>query len=261
MNELVTINDKQVVTTSRNVAEHFEKRHDNVVRDIESLIGGLLKSEDTPKDMDVHKMFCLSSYKNEQNGQTYPEYLMNRDGFSLLVMGFTGSKALAWKLKYIEAFNAMEKKIAEPKALPDDAQKKLEIQEMRAKAMLINANTRKAKVAAELIKSATLDSYKNALMATATNTLAGEKVVELPKSESGRKRHELKWYCAKAGKKESWYGEMGKRLARMGINKEAGKNGDFVEFIDNGGHQRQNFEWYEDFLLPIVLKNFKQEES
>ena len=47
----------------------------------------------------------------------------------------------------------------------------------------------------------------------------------------------------------------------MGINKEAGKNGDFVEFIDNGGHQRQNFEWYEDFLLPIVLKNFKQEES
>ena len=261
MNELVTINDKQVVTTSRNVAEHFEKRHDNVVRDIESLIGGLLKSEDTPKDMDVHKMFCLSSYKNEQNGQTYPEYLMNRDGFSLLVMGFTGSKALAWKLKYIEAFNAMEKKIAEPKALPDDAQKKLEIQEMRAKAMLINANTRKAKVAAELAENATIESYKNALIATATNTLAGEKVVELPKSESGRKRHELKWYCVKAGKKESWYGEMGKRLARMGINKEAGKNGDFVEFIDNGGHQRQNFEWYEDFLLPIVLKNFKQEES
>ena len=119
MSELVTINDKQVVTTSRNVAEHFEKRHDNVVRDIESLIGGLLKSEDTPKDMDVHKMFCLSSYKNEQNGQTYPEYLMNRDGFSLLVMGFTGVKALAWKLKYIAAFNAMEKSIKTPQLAPN----------------------------------------------------------------------------------------------------------------------------------------------
>jgi Rha family phage regulatory protein len=98
---LVIINGQQVVTSSRNVAEHFEKRHDNVVRDVESLIGGLLKNEDTPYGMDVHKMFCLSSYKNEQNGQTYPEYLMNRDGFSLLVMGFTGAKALTWKLKYI----------------------------------------------------------------------------------------------------------------------------------------------------------------
>lgn len=114
MNELVIINGQQVVTSSRNVAEHFEKRHDNVVRDVESLIGGLLKNEDTHNGMDVHKMFCLSSYKNEQNGQTYPEYLMNRDGFSLLVMGFTGAKALAWKLKYIDAFNAMEKSIQTP---------------------------------------------------------------------------------------------------------------------------------------------------
>ena len=250
MNELVTINGKQVVTSSRNVAEHFEKEHKHVLDSIRAILAA---------ENSAAKFFHETTYENR--GKQYPEYLMNRDGFALLVMGFTGKAALEWKMKYIEAFNAMEKKIAEPKALPDDAQKKLEIQEMRAKAMLINANTRKAKVAAELIKSATLDSYKNALMATATNTLAGEKVVELPKSESGRKRHELKWYCVKAGKKESWYGEMGKRLARMGINKEAGKNGDFVEFIDNGGHQRQNFEWYEDFLLPIVLKNFKQEES
>lgn len=112
MNDLVTINGQQVVTTSRNVAEHFEKRHDNVVQAVETLMGGLLKSKDTPKNLDVHKMFRLSSYKNEQNGQTYPEYLMNRDGFSLLVMGFTGAKALAWKLKYIEAFNAMEAQLA-----------------------------------------------------------------------------------------------------------------------------------------------------
>ncbi|MDY5481880.1 MAG: Rha family transcriptional regulator [Veillonella caviae] len=41
-------------------------------------------------------------------GQQFPFYLMNRDGFSLLAMGFTGKKALQWKLKYIEAFNEME---------------------------------------------------------------------------------------------------------------------------------------------------------
>lgn len=40
-------------------------------------------------------------------------YLMNRDGFSLLVMGFTGKKALEWKLQYIKAFNQMEKFIRE----------------------------------------------------------------------------------------------------------------------------------------------------
>lgn len=102
MNDLVRIDNKQVVTDSRNVAEHFGKRHDHVLRDIENLIGGLPKNGDTPE------MFHLDSYINEQNGQSYPIYLMNRDGFSLLVMGFTGKKALEWKLKYIEAFNAME---------------------------------------------------------------------------------------------------------------------------------------------------------
>ena len=56
-------------------------------------------------------MFCEHSYKVEGNNKTYHEYLMNRDGFSLLVMGFTGRKSLEWKIKYIQAFNAMEKEL------------------------------------------------------------------------------------------------------------------------------------------------------
>lgn len=40
-------------------------------------------------------------------------YIMNRDGFSLLAMGFTGKKALEWKLKYINAFNEMERQLRE----------------------------------------------------------------------------------------------------------------------------------------------------
>lgn len=254
MSDLVTIDGQKVVTSSRSVAEHFEKEHAKVIRSIETIMS------ETPK-MAFQKMFFETTYKVDGNNKSYKEYLMNRDGFSLLVMGFTGAKALAWKLKYIEAFNAMEKKIAEPKALPDDAQKKLEIQSMRAKAMLINANTRMAKVAAELAENATIESYKNALMATATNTLAGEKVVELPKSESGRKRHELGWYCEKVGRKRTWASQMSKELAKKGITKEDGKTGEFVETIDAGGHQRQNFEWFEDFLLPIVMINFKPEEK
>ena len=75
----------------------FEKR--NVLRDIKEFIVdesfGLLNFEE-------------SSYINSQNKEQ-PEYLMTRDGFTLLAMGFTGAKAMQWKIKYAEAFNTMER--------------------------------------------------------------------------------------------------------------------------------------------------------
>lgn len=101
MSELVVINNGQVVVSSRQIAENFDKRHDSILRDIDNLLGGLPKTVDT--------LYMPSTYIQEQNRQAYREYLMTRDGFSLLVMGFTGHKALEWKLKYIDAFNRMEK--------------------------------------------------------------------------------------------------------------------------------------------------------
>lgn len=95
-------NGKQAMASSRQIAEHFGKQHGHVLRDIDELIKGVSKNGDTP-------MFEKSTYVHSQNGQEYPEYKMNRDGFSLLVMGFTGKDALKWKLKYIEAFNQMER--------------------------------------------------------------------------------------------------------------------------------------------------------
>lgn len=73
MDELVYLRNDEAVCSSLQVAEKFEKRHDNVMRSIE----GLLKNEET------HEMFKNSSYIEEQNNQRYPMYLMNRDGFSL----------------------------------------------------------------------------------------------------------------------------------------------------------------------------------
>ena len=108
MNELVYLKNEQALTDSLTVAEMFEKRHDNVMQAIEKLIGGL------PKNKDTH-LFEKTWYKHPQNGERYSKYLMNRDGFSLLVMGFTGKKALEWKLKYIDAFNKMESIIMERK--------------------------------------------------------------------------------------------------------------------------------------------------
>ena len=105
---ILSTQNGEPVASSRQIAESFGKEHRNVMRDIENLMtAGVLKNEQTP-------MFYKTEYTHEQNGQTYPMYLMNRDGFTLLAMGFTGKAALEWKLKYIAAFNAMEKKLSTP---------------------------------------------------------------------------------------------------------------------------------------------------
>ena len=108
--DLVEIRNNQVVVNSRDVAEHFSKRRDHVIRDIENLI-----KKDVPK---IGAMFQQVELPDSY-GRMQKAYYMNRDGFSLLVMGFTGAEAIEWKLKYIEAFNAMEKKLKNPLALPN----------------------------------------------------------------------------------------------------------------------------------------------
>jgi Rha family phage regulatory protein len=99
-----------LVVTSRQIAEDFEKRHDSVLRDIENLMSSI----GTPQNCGM--LFIESEYVNSNN-RSFKEYLLTRDGFSLLVMGFTGKAALEWKLKYIEAFNKMETSIREQKQL------------------------------------------------------------------------------------------------------------------------------------------------
>lgn len=106
MNNLVYLKNDEPVCSSLQVAEKFGKRHDRVLRAIDNLL------ESLPKNGETSKMFILSNRKAD-DGQFHRMYLMNRDGFSLLVMGFTGKKALEWKLQYIKAFNQMEKFIRE----------------------------------------------------------------------------------------------------------------------------------------------------
>lgn len=104
MNELVFKSSKgNPVTTSLIVAEMFEKNHRDVLESIRGIIT-------TAENSAVLKMFYESTYKNSQN-KNQPMFIMNRDGFSLLVMGFTGEKALKFKIRFIEAFNAMEQKL------------------------------------------------------------------------------------------------------------------------------------------------------
>jgi anti-repressor protein len=104
MREIVlSMQSGEPVASSRQIAENFEKRHDHVMRDIDAI------KKDIPNFGEMFfETTVPDSYGREQRA-----YLMNRDGFTLLAMGFTGKAALEWKLKYIAAFNEMEKKLAE----------------------------------------------------------------------------------------------------------------------------------------------------
>ena len=104
MREIVlSMQSGEPVASSRQIAENFEKRHDHVMRDINAI------KKDVPNFGEMfYETTAPDSYGREQRA-----YLMNRDGFTLLAMGFTGKAALEWKLKYIAAFNEMEKKLDE----------------------------------------------------------------------------------------------------------------------------------------------------
>lgn len=99
---ILSTQNGEPVVSSREVAERFNKNHKDVLRAIENLAA---------QNCATKSMFYETTFENR--GKQYPMYLMNRDGFSLLTFGFTGDEALEWKLRYIQAFNAMEKQLAQ----------------------------------------------------------------------------------------------------------------------------------------------------
>lgn len=112
MNHLLIMHNQQAVTSSTNVATTFNKRHDHVMRDIQNL------AEDVPN---FGEMFFKTT-EPDSYGRDRWIYLMNRDGFTLLAMGFTGSKALHFKVEFLNAFKEMEKALHAPKALSEKEQ-------------------------------------------------------------------------------------------------------------------------------------------
>ena len=99
MNDLVVMHKDKPMVSSELIARKFGKIHRNVMRDIENL-----ECSDRFSTLN----FEQSEFTNER-GRAYTCYLMTRDGFAFLCMGFTGKDAAVWKEKYIDAFNKMEK--------------------------------------------------------------------------------------------------------------------------------------------------------
>ncbi|SHK96456.1 phage antirepressor KilAC domain-containing protein [Alicyclobacillus tolerans] len=107
---LVFVENHRPVTDSLTVAEVFGKRHDNVIRDIRTILKelddewGLLNFEET-------------SFTHPQNGQIYQKYLLTEDGFTILVMGYSGKEAMRFKVKYIQAFRELQNQLLQKQML------------------------------------------------------------------------------------------------------------------------------------------------
>lgn len=164
MNNLVQIKNNQVVVSSRQVAEKFGKLHKDVLENIREII----KAENS-----ALTFYQENTYK-AGTGKSYPEYLMNRDGFSLLVMGFTGKDALHWKMKYIAAFNEMEAKLnGKPISL---------LKEKEIEARLNNSRARIASEFRKIAEKTDILEYKHICQQKAAEVLSG--VPLLPMEEA-----------------------------------------------------------------------------
>ena len=241
----------QLVTSSQIVAAYFDKNHRHVLDSIRQILAA---------ENSAAKFFYTASFLNR--GKRYPMYFMNRDGFSLLAMGFTGKKALEWKIRYIQAFNEMEKKLKKqenPTAqnctvnskTPDVAPPEV-LAQARAKTMLMNARTRQAKLWKTLADEST-GTYREICKVYAANILAGKEVLPLPKPP----------------KKTMTATELGEAtgLTAMNVGLLANKYnlkttafGQWVYDTLKNGRQVESFRYYES-AIPVIKEIAEAEKK
>lgn len=167
MHNLVKVRNNQVVVSSRQVAEKFGKLHKDVLENIRNI----LVAENS-----ATKFYQETNH--EYRGQKFPEYLMNRDGFTLLAMGFTGKEALQWKIKYIAAFNEMEAQLnGKPVSLLKE--KEIEAKLNNSRARLNNSRARMAALILKCADNTKSETYKEICNKNAVDVLAGREVVPM----------------------------------------------------------------------------------
>lgn len=244
----------KIVTSSQAVAYYFEKQHRNVLR----AIRGMLKNEHTKE------MFYEYLYTDKQNDQTYPAFLMTRDGFTLLAMGFTGKKALEWKIRYIQAFNEMERKLKEQENIktqncvltsdsktPDVAPPEV-LAQARAKTMLMNARTRQAKLWKTLADEST-GTYREICKVYAANILAGKEVLPLPKPPK-------KTMTATELGEATGLTAMNVGLLANKYNLKTAALGQWVYDTLKNGRQVESFRYYES-AIPVIKEIAEAEKK
>ena len=176
---VVTIKEKEVFADSRDVAVSFDKRHADVLRAIRELIG---------KEPDLGQRNFAPLKINDLTGETTSHYEMDRRGFILLAMGFTGDKALKWKLRYIDAFEAMEAELRRQAIGPVSNPQVLLgcFQALQAQAAAKDVVIAELKPKAELVE-------RIAEAPGAYNKSVAAKMLQMPPHELGRQMRTIGW--------------------------------------------------------------------
>lgn len=232
----------QLVTSSQIIAAYFNKEHKDVLESVRNILAA---------ENSATKFFYTASFLNR--GKRYPMYFMNRDGFSLLAMGFTGKKALEWKIRYIQAFNEMERKLKEQENLaaensaakfktPDVAPPEV-LAQARAKTMLMNARTRQAKLWKTLADEST-GTYREICKVYAANILAGKEVLPLPKPPK-------KTMTATELGEATGLTAMNVGLLANKYNLKTAAFGQWVYDTLKNGRQIESFRYYES-AIPVI---------
>lgn len=172
MNELVFIQNDEILVSSKDIANNFSKQHGHVLRDIENI----------EKDVSNFGEMFHKGESKDSYGRSQPCYFMNRDGFTLLAMGFTGKQALGWKIKYINAFNQMEKQLK-------TATPQLTGEELMAKA-LIEAKSVMERQNKQIIEMKPKAIFADAVATSDTSILIGDlaKLIKQNGTDIGQKR-------------------------------------------------------------------------
>ena len=150
-----------LTVSSLEIAERFGKSHKIVLRTIQNLLADL--------DPEFAGRNFVPSEYTDPTGRKLPMFHLTRDAFSLLAMGFTGKKALEWKVKYIEAFNAMEAEL----------QKQEDAKASRKKAISATAEETRR------IETSTKENFRQKII---------EELVQMEK-QLGRTYNLIKWEC------------------------------------------------------------------
>lgn len=116
---LLTVRSGEPVADSRMIADHFSRNHKDVLRAIDRAVA------ETDEEFNGRN-FAPVTY-TDKKGQDRRAYELTRDGFSYVVMGFTGQAASKWKVRYISAFNAMERELAARETFGDEIVSKAEL--------------------------------------------------------------------------------------------------------------------------------------
>lgn len=233
----MTVANKETLD-SREVAKMVEKRHDNLVRDIDGYVEDISQTSNLRTD----DYFIESTY-TAGTGKAYKCYKITKMGCEFIGNKMQGKKGNQFTAMYVKRFNEMAQGEVIQPAIDTTKQ-------MRAEAMLRNSRVRQAKLLQDLAQMAVTDTAKQILVVQAANTVAGEKILSLPRANE-RATITASELCKRYHLKETWATALGRKLnERLERNEDTGYN---TQTVSERTHKEvKQWNWYVDKIIPVM---------